>query len=389
VNPAVLGWGKAPVKQLHQHDSAAPRRPGRIAYVRNPDSGPRPGRCPQVSVVVPSYNYGQYLVDTVRSALTQAGVDPQVIIVDDASSDDSPAIAERLAAADARVTLIRHARNEGHTAAFNTGYEAATGEFIVRLDSDDQLTPGSLARSVALFDAYPQVGLVYGHPVFFTSSGPPPARTTVRSWSVWSGPEWVAERCRRGVNCITSQEAMVRTEVLRRVGPMSTKIRIASDFHLWLRLAAVADVGRVNGCDQSFHRIHPGSITNSADYTQMFDLTERRSVFDDFFSDPGLDRAWAARLHEVATTRLAREALQEACRAYDRGRTDELDVGAFVDFAKSVSPRALEQPDWRALRRRQLVGPRLAPMPPLFTASLAARRLRYKASYRRWCRTGL
>jgi hypothetical protein len=60
-----------------------------------------------------------------------------------------------------------------------------------------------------------------------------------------------------------------------------------------------------------------------------------------------------------------------------------------VDFAKRVSPRALEQPDWRALRRRQLVGPRLAPMPPLFTASLAARRLRYKASYRRWCRTGL
>src|SRR4029077_13059057 len=100
----------------------------------------------------------------------------------------SAAIAQQYADADSRILLIRHQQNTKHVIAFNDGYAAATGDFIVRLDADDLLTPRSLARSVALFDAFPAVGLVYGHPRHFTTIMPPKPRLgRGRSWSTWCG----------------------------------------------------------------------------------------------------------------------------------------------------------------------------------------------------------
>jgi hypothetical protein len=361
----------------------------RIAHVPRPANRPAPGRLARVSVVIPSYNYGRYLAASVRSALDQRDVEPEVIVVDDASADDSAAIAQRLAAANPRVMVIRHETNRGATATFNAGYAAATGEFIVRLDSDDQLTPGSLARAVALFDAFPGVGLVYGHPVHFTAADPPAARQAVRSWSVWSGTDWIAERCRRAVSCITSQEAVVRASVMRQVGGLSREIKVATDMHFWLKVAAVSDVGRVNGCDQAFHRLHAASITGRPEYSALVDLRERQAVFDDFLAGVGSGVPESAALHAMVCSRLADEALREACRAYDRGRTGAVDVAAFVDFALGVCPGARDLPRWRALQRRRRLGPRLAAAPPFFTASVVARRLSHHAQYRRWQRTGV
>lgn len=78
---------------------------------------PRPlGRRPTVSVVMPCYRYGHFLPGAVRSVLDQTDVDAEVLIVDDASPDDSGEVAEALAAADPRVRVLRHAENKGHIA---------------------------------------------------------------------------------------------------------------------------------------------------------------------------------------------------------------------------------------------------------------------------------
>lgn len=360
----------------------------RQARVAAPVPETAPGRRPLVSVIIPCHNYGRFLPDAVTSALSQDGVEPEVIIVDDASTDDSAAVAERLAHGDPRVTLICQHPNRGHVVTFNTGYAAATGEFIVRLDADDLLTPGSLARSVALFDAFPRVGLVYGHPLHFTTDVPPQARTTtVRGWSVWSGEGWVTERCRTAVNCITTPEAMIRASVMRSTGPLSTALKYAQDMEMWLRTAAVSDVGRVDGPDQALHRDHTASMSES--YGKLVDLVERRTVFDTLFSGLGSEMRLATELHRTARSALADEALADACRAYDRGRTDAVSVQDYVDFALATYPEARQLPHWRALQRRRRIGARLAPVPPFFTATVVCRRVRWELSYRRWQRTGL
>jgi len=374
---------------VHQARRSAPAMLVRKAHVPAPVPGIAMGRWPRVSVIIPCFNYGHFLPQSVGSALSQEGVQPEVVIVDDASTDDSADIAGAFAREDRRVTVVRHRYNTGHVRAFNDGLEAATGEFIVRLDADDLLTPGSLARSVALFDAFPAVGLVYGHPRHFATTGPPAARAAIRGWSIWSGSDWIAERCRKGVNCITTPEAMIRADVMRSVGGLDTTLRFAQDMEMWLRTAAVSDVGRVDGPDQAFHRDHPASMSVTEGAGRLVDLRERAAVFDVLFAGPGGRLNDAFELHRAARRALAAEALTSAYHAYDRRRTGTEEIGCYVEFALATFPAARKLPQWRALQKRQRVGARFAPVVPTFTASAIWRRFRWESEHRRWQRTGL
>jgi len=76
---------------------------------------------PTVSVVVPCYRYGQYLDQCIASILGQEGVEVRVLIIDDASPDDSFETAQRLADSDPRVQARRHETNRGHIATYNEG----------------------------------------------------------------------------------------------------------------------------------------------------------------------------------------------------------------------------------------------------------------------------
>jgi hypothetical protein len=357
--------------------------------VHAPVPGLAPHRRPKVSVIIPCFNYGHYLPQSVGSALAQEGVQCEIIIVDDASTDNSAQIAQRFASENEVVQLVRHARNTGHVVAFNDGLAKATGEFIVRLDADDLLTPGSLARAVALFDAFPSVGLVYGHPLHFTTEAPPAPRTAVQGWSVWGGDDWVAERCRKGVNCITTPEAMIRASTLRSIGGLNPALHFAQDMEMWLRTATVSDVGRIEGADQALHRDHPDSMSATDGSGKLTDLRERSMVFEVLFAGTGAEVDGASGLHWTARRVLAAEALTHACRLYDRGRTKADCVDDYVDFALATFPGARTLPQWRALSWRITVGFRFAPMVPTFVASALGRRIKANLSYKRWERTGL
>jgi glycosyltransferase involved in cell wall biosynthesis len=349
-----------------------------------------PARRPSVSVVVSCFNYGHFLAASVGSALAQPGVELDVIVVDDCSTDDSAALADALAVADQRVRVLRRDRNGGPAVAFNTGLDSATGQYLVRLDADDLLAPGSLRRAVALAEAFPFVGLVYGHPVHFTGSEPPHSRAdTVRGWSVWPGVEWLAERCRRGVNCITSPEAMVRTDVARRIGGLNPRLQHTHDMEWWLRLAAVSDVGRVDGPDQAFHRDHAASRSVTVCAGALLDLQERKLAFDAVFAGPGSRLAMGRDLHAMAGRALAAEALDRACRAYERGRADTDPVDELVAFAFKADPAAERRPQWRALQRRRRAGVSAARVRPRFLPTTVLRRAREEIAHRRWERTGV
>ena len=125
-------------------------------------SGRQPGRrtpterksLRTVDVVIPCYNYGRYLKTSVNSVLSQVGVEVRVLVIDDASSDDSEAIAGKLASAESRVTFRKHAVNKGHIATYNEGLiDWSEADHTVLLSADDMLAPGSLSRAVAIMDA--------------------------------------------------------------------------------------------------------------------------------------------------------------------------------------------------------------------------------------------
>ena len=98
--------------------------------------------CPQFTVVIPVFNRPRAIERALRSCLAQRYSDFEVVVVDDASTDDSIAAARRFT--DPRITLLQHAVNRGACAARNTGVSCARGEWIVFLDSDDELLPDAL-----------------------------------------------------------------------------------------------------------------------------------------------------------------------------------------------------------------------------------------------------
>ena len=162
------------------------------------------------SICIPNYNYAHYLKGCVESILCQ-GVKVQVIVIDDCSTDETPAVGTSLAN-DPRVTFIRHETNQGHIKTYNEGLALATGDYTALISADDLLTPGALKRAQAVLDAYPEVGMVYGHaPYFQSNDNLPKARIGKPRVDIWDGRSWIAQRCKTGTSCISSPEVVVRT----------------------------------------------------------------------------------------------------------------------------------------------------------------------------------
>ena len=104
---------------------------------------------PVVSLVMANYNGARHLAEAIASAQYQTLTDWELILVDDASTDDSRAVAVALAQADPRIRVLAQARNRGAAAARNRALDAARGAWIAVVDSDDVMLPTRLERLVA------------------------------------------------------------------------------------------------------------------------------------------------------------------------------------------------------------------------------------------------
>ena len=102
---------------------------------------------PTVSVIIPVYKVERYLDACVESVARQDFPDLEILLVDDGSPDGCPALCDAWAARDARIRVI-HRANGGLSAARNSGIDAATGDFLLFVDSDDLLEPGTIRRAV-------------------------------------------------------------------------------------------------------------------------------------------------------------------------------------------------------------------------------------------------
>ncbi len=242
------------------------------------------GRCPLVSVVVPCYNYGHYLLDCVKSVLDQQDVRVDVLIIDDASPDGSAEVASRFAAQDNRVRTICHDTNKGHIATYNEGLAQARGDYAVLLSADDLMTPGCLSRATALMEAHPSVGLTYGFSVDLTDAELPPARTDATSWIIWQGHKWLAHRCKTGQNVLRSPEAVMRTSLLHQFGGYRADLPHSGDFEMWMRAATVSDIGFIGGADQAYYRIHSNNMHHTS-FDLYADVRERLRAFDHIFAE--------------------------------------------------------------------------------------------------------
>jgi glycosyltransferase involved in cell wall biosynthesis len=111
-----------------------------------------------VSVVIPCYNQGRFLGQAIASAAAQHGLVSEIVVVDDGSADDTPAVATR----DGSVRYLRQER-KGLSEARNSGWRASSSEYIVFLDADDRLLPGAINAGLEALRRWPHAAFVFGH----------------------------------------------------------------------------------------------------------------------------------------------------------------------------------------------------------------------------------
>jgi glycosyltransferase involved in cell wall biosynthesis len=330
---------------------------GRVVPVQS-----APARPPRISVVIPCYKYGHYLSECVESVLGQAGVDVDVVIVDDASPDGSGEVAEEIAAASGgRVRTLRHERNQGHIATYNDGLAEAEGKYVTLLSADDLLPPGSLGRAAALLEAHPRVGLAYGHAVSFSDVIPAASRTRPSAWTIWAGRDWLGERFKRGRNCIRSPELVLRASVQREIGGYRADLPHTGDLEMWIRAAAIADVGYVGGADQAWYRVHAANMHSETFRSgkregMVSDMRERLRAFESAADEIRGEVPDADALLDSARRALAVEALTLAVRAFHWGIAESWPVEDLTEFALASYPEARRLRQWRALPLRRRLG---------------------------------
>ena len=362
------------------------RRFGQGGRHPRPWSGPHASRT-RVSVLVLSYNYGRYLDACVRSILDQPGVDLDVLIVDDASTDCTPDVAERLAIADHRLRWVRNETNLGMIASLNHHIGSLQGDYVIKFDADDLMARGSLARAVALLESEPGVGFVYGRPLHFEGTPPTRVKTRLRGWTVWSGEEWIARLSQRAANVISQPEVVIRRRALEEAGPWNHALPHTSDLEMWLRIARHWEVGRVDGSVQGLYREHAQSMQRTEHAGLLVDLRGRLDAFESALG--GSDRPSDQVALRTLRRRLARFALSQAARAIERRRQHLVDLDALVALAADADPSCSRSRAAATLKRRRRVAESGSGHHPGLTARAALRRLDEEIARAHWIRYGL
>jgi glycosyltransferase involved in cell wall biosynthesis len=221
-----------------------------------------------VSVVIPTYNRGRLVAQAVASALAQSVPPLEVIIVDKGSTDDTH---DRLRPYLARIVYC-HQADEGISAARNQGIRAAQGKFIAFLDSDDLWHPRKLELQLKVFEERPELGLLgtggiqRPDPRFPDTDYNHHGRVSRVSW------DQLVVKNRLGTSSV-----MVRSEVLNAAGGFDTSQVRAEDRDLWIRIAKVAPVARLD-LPLVGWRPSPGGLSEDAEKSQIGMLRIMRAL---------------------------------------------------------------------------------------------------------------
>ncbi len=231
---------------------------------------------PQVSFVVPCYNYGRYLPDCLGSIFAQEGrYDFEVIAVDDASTDNTGQVLREFA--DPRMRIIQHPKNLGHVATVNEGLSEARGAIIARIDPDDRYRPNFLNIALEKFREFPEVGLVYGDAAIIDEDG----RTNAeRSDRVHGGRDFKGNEFLLLLedNYICAPTAIARREAWLKVLPVPQGLAF-NDWYFNIMIARQFDVCYVHSvlADYRVHsrNHHTKVIRDKTEEPSIFSLLDR------------------------------------------------------------------------------------------------------------------
>lgn len=223
---------------------------------------------PKVSIIMPSFNQGQFLESSIHSVLEQDYPNIEYILVDGGSKDASVEIIKKYK--DHLAWWVSE-KDKGHADALNKGFSHATGEILAWLNSDDLYFPNAVSEAVSILTSRSDVGMVYGDADLIDDSGVTVGKFASKQTSY--------RQMLRGSVHIPQATTFIRADVWRQVGPLDLSLFFSFDYDLWVKIAKVSKVLYVPKRWAKF-RIHGAGKTIVNDdrcYPDMLRVLERET----------------------------------------------------------------------------------------------------------------
>ena len=203
---------------------------------------------PRVSIVMPVYNGARFIAEALASVQSEPGIDAEIIVVDDGSTDATVHVVAALCENDQRIRLLR-CKHRGVAPARNVGVRAATGDYVTFLDSDDVCPPGRIARQAQKLAERADAAAVIGETLLFEELTedlqPAPGTRHLQ------------------ILTVTLHSALFRRHVFDRLGLFDETLAHSEDFDFFLRLAESEAPLVIESEIASLYRRHPGSMTTN------------------------------------------------------------------------------------------------------------------------------
>lgn len=208
----------------------------------------------RVSVVVPMHNAQSLIGETIESIVTQAGVEFELVIVDDGSTDGSLRVARQyLTRAKIRTRIVCQA-NSGEASAVNAGVGIASGDYIAIVNADDPLLPGHLHAMSHALDTDEKVVVAYCDWKIIDSS----SKTVIHR----RAPDYLWEHLYEDFYCVPGPGALVRKSAIKRGFLRNGSYQYVTDFESWLYLGTQGLFKRVPQCLATWRMHSLGATTH-------------------------------------------------------------------------------------------------------------------------------
>lgn len=282
---------------------------------------------PLVSVVIATYNAGNYLSEAIESVLGQTVGDLELLVVDDGSTDGTRDLVAQIH--DARLTYLWQ-ENAGQTAAKNHGVSKARGDFIGFCDGDDYWYANKLELQLPLFERSAAVGVVYSAADEIDEHGNPLGRALVAAHRGVVTPELFLR------NFVPFGTAVMRRACVERLGAFDSALRMGIDWDLWLRVSAHYEFEFVAQATYAY-RIWSGQMSKNwrGRYSSAFRIMEK----------------FVTEHPNAISTNLRRKAFADTYANRARARRHEHPMGAVGDGARAVLLDPLQPYSWKTFGR--------------------------------------
>ncbi|MEI8051602.1 MAG: glycosyltransferase family 2 protein [Actinomycetes bacterium] len=317
------------------------------------------GSNPTVTIVVPAFGVERWIAGCVASIQRQE-IDLEIIVVDDASPDDSATIARQLAERDSRLSVISNHRTKGVGGARNSGLEVARGHWVLFLDGDDELEPGALRTLVAAAEHYPEASAAFGRFISVDGDGR-------HLGGMWQGEQDRAFALMK--DSVVTRNFIARgnaapppggqlflTTVAREINGYheGTPVLRSEDFDFLMRALSMGPVVLVDApvvryLQRGDSRSKDDALRRKAYWTRLVAI--RRSQRKDRI---GLSLAVAARFGRLGLHRLREAARKRNLRSLRAAGTDAILMGLSILWGVGTLFLPAWKPDWPVLLEPKL-----------------------------------